>query len=257
MGVHVLELLGRKVIYVLETVGQLAILIVQTGWHMCHGKRRYGNTIRQMSHLGVDTLPIILLTMLFTGMVMTVQTAQEFLKYGAGSTVGGVIALAMGRELGPVLTGVVAAGRIGAAIAAEIGSMKVTEQIDALRVMATNPVAYLVVPRAIACVIMVPLLVVFADAIGTFGGFFVATQYYGLSAHTFTSSITNFADYNDITGGMIKSAVFGFIIAIIGCYKGLNAAGGAEGVGHATTGSVVASIVLIFVTNYFLSLLLF
>ncbi|MEM5794767.1 MAG: ABC transporter permease [Bacillota bacterium] len=257
MGLQVFELLGKKVIYMLETIGQLIILTGQTGWHLLHGKRRYGNTIRQMSHLGVDTLPIVLLTMLFTGMVMTVQTAQEFLKYGAGSTVGGVIALAMGRELGPVLTGVVAAGRVGAAIAAEIGSMKVTEQIDALRVMATNPVAYLVVPRVAACIVMVPMLVIFADAIGTFGGFFVATQYYGLSAHTFSSSITNFAVMNDITGGLIKAAVFGFIIAIIGCYKGLNAGGGAEGVGHATTGSVVTAIVMIFVSNYFLSLMLF
>lgn len=257
MGVQVFEALGRKVIYMLETVGQLVLLTGQTFVHLFHGKKRYGNTIRQMSHLGIDTLPIVLLTMLFTGMVMTVQTAQEFLKYGAGSTVGGVIALAMGRELGPVLTGVVAAGRVGAAIAAEIGSMKVTEQIDALRVMATNPIAYLVVPRVVACVFMVPLLVIFADAIGTFGGFFVATQYYDISASTFITSITNFAVLNDITGGLMKAAVFGLIIAITGCFKGLNAGEGAEGVGHATTGSVVASIVLIFVTNYFLSLVLF
>jgi phospholipid/cholesterol/gamma-HCH transport system permease protein len=123
--------------------------------------------------------------------------------------------------------------------------------------MATNPVAYLVVPRVIACVFMIPLLVVFADAIGTLGGFFVATQYFAMSFYTFTSSITSFADINDVTGGLIKAAVFGFIIAIIGCYKGLNASEGAEGVGRATTGSVVTSIVLIFVTNYFLSLILF
>lgn len=257
MVVQVLEALGRKIIYILETAGKLTTLAGQTCFHLFHGKKRYGNTIRQMSHLGVDTLPIVLLTMLFTGMVMTVQTAHEFLKYGAGSTVGGIIALAMGRELGPVLTGVVAAGRVGAAITAEIGSMKVTEQIDALRVMATNPIAYLVVPRVIACVIMIPLLVIFADAIGTFGGYFVATQYYDISPHTFTSSITSFAQLKDITGGLIKAAIFGLIIAIVGCFKGLNASEGAEGVGHATTGSVVASIVLIFVTNYFLSLMLF
>jgi phospholipid/cholesterol/gamma-HCH transport system permease protein len=135
--------------------------------------------------------------------------------------------------------------------------MKVTEQIDALRVMATNPIAYLVVPRAIACVLMAPLLVIFADFIGTAGGYFVAVQYFSISPHTFLSSITTFADTADITGGLIKAAVFGFIIAIIGCFKGLNATEGAEGVGIATTGSVVTSIVLIFVTNYFLSLILF
>jgi phospholipid/cholesterol/gamma-HCH transport system permease protein len=257
MIIHMLEALGKEIIRILEVVGHMAILTGQTVYHLFQGRKRYGNTIQQMAHLGIGTLPIVLLTMLFTGMVMTMQTAHEFLKYGAGSTVGGVIALAMGRELGPVLTGVVAAGRVGAAIAAEIGSMKVTEQIDALRVMATNPVAYLVVPRVIACVFMIPLLVVFADAIGTLGGFFVATQYFAISFYTFTSSITSFADINDVTGGLIKAAVFGFIIAIIGCYKGLNASEGAEGVGRATTGSVVTSIVLIFVTNYFLSLILF
>lgn len=257
MVIRMLEALGRETIRIVEVVGQTTILTGQTFYHLFKGKKRYGNTIQQMAHLGVGTLPIVLLTMLFTGMVMTMQTAHEFLKYGAGSTVGGVIALAMGRELGPVLTGVVAAGRIGAAIAAEIGSMKVTEQIDALRVMATNPIAYLVVPRMLACMIMLPVLVVFADAIGTFGGFFVATQYFAISPYTFTSSITNFAGITDITGGLIKSAVFGFIIALIGCIKGLNAGDGAVGVGQATTSSVVTSIVLIFVANYFLSLVLY
>lgn len=257
MVVQLLEALGKDVIRGLEIAGRLAMVAGETFLHVVRGKINPANVLRQMAHLGIDTLPIILLTMLFTGMVMTIQTAHEFLKYGAGSTVGGVIAIAMGRELGPVFTGVVAAGRIGAAIAAEIGSMKVTEQIDALRVMATNPIAYLVVPRVIACIIMVPLLVVFADAIGTFGGYFVATKYYAISSHTFTSSITGFANVNDITGGLIKAAVFGFIIALVGCYKGLYASGGAEGVGHATTGSVVTSIVLIFVTNYFLSLMLY
>lgn len=257
MVIYILEALGKEVIRVLEIAGRLANLVGETLYHILRGRINNTNIFRQMAHLGVDTLPIILLTMLFTGMVMTMQTAHEFLKYGAGSTVGGVVSIAMGRELGPVFTGVVAAGRIGAAIAAEIGSMKVTEQIDALRVMATNPIAYLVVPRVIACIIMLPLLVIFADAIGTFGGYFVATKYFAISSHIYTSSITAFAEVNDVTGGLIKAAVFGFIIAIIGCYKGLCASEGAEGVGHATTGSVVTSIVLIFVTNYFLSLMLY
>ena len=210
-----------------------------------------------MAHLGADTLPIVLLTILFTGMVLTLQTAQEFIKYGAQSSVGGVVAIAMGRELAPVLTGVVTAGRVGAAITAEIGSMKVTEQIDALKVMATNPVAYLVVPRLIACVLMLPLLVVFADMIGTFGGYLVATLYADINSLTYFQSIKVFTVVNDVTGGLIKGAVFGAIIALVGCYKGLTAPNGAVGVGKATTGSVVNSIIAIFILNYFLSLILY
>ncbi|MGL5513809.1 MAG: MlaE family ABC transporter permease, partial [Sporomusa sp.] len=199
----------------------------------------------------------ILLTMLFTGMVMTVQTAHEFVKYGAQSSVGGLVAVAMGRELAPVLAGVVFAGRVGAAITAEIGSMKVTEQIDALRVMAVNPIAYLVVPRMVACLLMLPILVVFANVIGSIGGYMIATAYAGISSFTFLNSIQVFAVPHDIFGGMIKAMFFGIIVAIIGCHKGLTTAQGAEGVGRATTGSVVLSIILIFISNYFLSVLLY
>jgi phospholipid/cholesterol/gamma-HCH transport system permease protein len=239
----------------LETAGQICILFGQTLYYLRRLNIR--NTVFQMSQLGVDSLPIVLLTILFTGMVMTVQSAQEFIKYGAQSSVGGVVSVAMGRELSPVLTGVVIAGRVGAAITAEIGSMKVTEQIDALRVMATNPVAYLVVPRLLACMIMVPLLVVFADMIGVIGGYLVATMHAGIGSFTYLHSIKVFAAVNDVTGGLVKAMVFGAIIATIGCYKGLNTAPGAEGVGRATTESVVWSIIAIFISNYFLSLLLY
>ena len=214
-------------------------------------------TFRQMAKLGVDSLPIVLLTLLFTGMVFTVQTAMEFVKYGAQASAGGVVAIAMGRELCPVLGGVVVAGRVGAAIAAEIGTMKVTEQIDALKVMATNPVAYLVVPRLIACMIMLPLLVVFGDVIGTFGGWIVSTYYAGISSFTFIQSIDAFTVAHDVNGGLIKSVFFGVVIAIIGCYQGLNAPEGAEGVGKATTRSVVGSIIVIFIANCFMSLILY
>ena len=163
----------------------------------------------------------------------------------------------MGRELAPVLTGVVAAGRVGAAITAEISSMKVTEQIDALKVMATNPVAYLVVPRLIACMVMVPLLTVFANVIGTFGGYLVATLYAGINSITFIQSVEHFTVPHDIIGGLIKSIFFGAVIAIIGCYKGLHAPNGASGVGQATTGSVVGSIITIFISNCLLSLIIY
>lgn len=251
-----LESIGLSVLEMLEYLGSIIILTLETIYHF---KKRPNikHIIVQMAHLGADTLPIVLLTILFTGMVLTLQTAHEFIKYGAQSSVGGVVAIAMGRELAPVLTGVVTAGRVGAAITAEIGSMKVTEQIDALKVMATNPVAYLVVPRLIACVFMLPVLVIFADMIGTVGGYLVATLYADINSLTYFQSIKVFTVVNDVTGGLIKGAVFGAIIAIVGCYKGLNAPNGAVGVGKATTGSVVNSIIAIFIMNYFLSLILY
>lgn len=256
MLIRLLEKVGRQIIYIFEHVGQVVLLLAET---LASLRRRPSLVLvlRQMAHLGVDSLPIVLLTIGFTGMVMTMQTAHEFIKYGAQSSVGGVVAIAMGRELAPVLTGVVTAGRVGAAITAEIGSMKVTEQVDALRVMATNPVAYLVVPRLIACVLMLPVLVIFADIVGTAGGYLVATMYADISSFTFMNSIKVFAVVSDVVGGLVKSMFFGAIIAVIGCYKGLTTAEGAEGVGRATTGSVVTSMILIFISNYFLSYILY
>ncbi len=256
MLIPILENIGRRVIHSVENSGRVVLLFYEALYHL-RRRPNWRNILRQMSHLGVDSLPIVLLTILFTGMVMTMQTAHEFIKYGAQSSVGGIVAIAMGRELAPVLTGVVTAGRVGAAITAEIGSMKVTEQIDALRVMATNPVAYLVVPRLLACGLMLPILVIFANVIGIIGGYLVATLYADISSFTYLHSIKTFTEINDITGGLVKGMVFGCIIAIIGCHKGLTAEQGAEGVGRATTGSVVSSIILIFITNYFLSLVLF
>lgn len=256
MSIAVLESLGRRIIQGVENTGRIVLLFAETIYHLPR-RPNTRHVLHQMAHLGVDSLPIVLLTILFTGMVMTLQTAHEFIKYGAQSSVGGIVAVAMGRELAPVLTGVVIAGRVGAAITAEIGSMKVTEQIDALRVMATNPVAYLVVPRFLACIMMAPILVVFADVIGTVGGYLVATLYAGLSSYTYLHSIEVFAGVQDVTGGLVKAMVFGGIVAIIGCYKGLTTGQGAEGVGRSTTGSVVSSMIMIFIANYFLSLLLF
>ena len=161
-------------------------------------------TVRQMAKLGADSLPIVMMTILFTGMVFSVQTAKEFVRFGASSSVGGIVAIAMGRELVPVLTGVVVAGRIGAAIAAEIGTMKVTEQIDALKVMATNPTTYLVVPRFLAIVLMMPVLIVFANTIGNIGGWLVSHYYAGISTFTYINSIKMFAEPFDMVGGMLK-----------------------------------------------------
>ena len=247
--------LGRMMLNGCAGAGRMMLLFTDTLKRI--SKADWKDTVRQMAKLGADSLPIVMMTILFTGMVFSVQTAKEFVRFGASSSVGGIVAIAMGRELVPVLTGVVVAGRIGAAIAAEIGTMKVTDQIDALKVMATNPTAYLVVPRFLAIVLMMPVLIVFANTIGNIGGWVVSHYYAGISTFTYVNSIKMFAEPFDMVGGMIKSAVFGGIIAIVACHKGLGAKQGAEGVGIATTDSVVLSIVLIFITNYFLSILLY
>ncbi len=255
MVIKLFEQIGIWVLTALASLGR-TVAMIGSALAVIH-TARLRPVLHQMAHLGADSLPIVLLTMLFTGMVMTVQIAHEFIKYGAQSSVGGVIAIAMGRELAPVLTGVVVAGRVGAAIAAEIGSMKVTEQIDALRVMAVSPVTYLVVPRLLACLVMLPVLVVFGDVIGTVGGYLMATEYAGITHSAFVHSIRVFCVPNDVVGGLIKSMFFGMIIALVGCHKGLTTENGAEGVGKATTGAVVTAIILIFISNYFLSLLLY
>ena len=238
------QVTGRMMMLFLDTLSKVRTVSIK-------------ETLRQMALLGADSLPIVLLTMLCTGMVFSVQTAKEFVALGASGTVGGIVAIAMGRELVPVLTGVVVAGRIGAAIAAELGTMKVTEQIDALRVMATSPVQYLVVPRFLAIAMMMPVLVVFGNFIGNAGGYFVAHYYADIGSMTYLNSIRQLCVTFDVVGGMIKGVVFGAIISIVGCFKGLNAKQGAEGVGLATTASVVLSIILIFIFDYFLTVLLY
>ena len=238
--------IGKIMLEGCANAGRMMLLFTDTLKRISKADEK--ETVRQMAKLGADSLPIVMMTILFTGMVFSVQTAKEFVRFGASSSVGGIVAIAMGRELVPVLTGVVVAGRIGAAIAAEIGTLKV---------MATNPTTYLVVPRFLAIVLMMPVLIVFANTIGNIGGWLVSHYYAGISTFTYINSIKMFAEPFDMVGGMLKSAVFGGIIAIVACYKGLGAKQGAEGVGIATTGSVVLSIVLIFITNYFLSILLY
>ena len=250
------EIIGAFVIRRFEEFGTLVLLYADTMKQLTH-KPRIRHIVSQMSHLGVDSLAIVSLTLLFTGVVFTLQTAHEFIRFGAQSTVGGIVAIAIGRELGPVLVGVVCAGRVGAAITAEISTMKVTEQIDALKVMAVSPVNYLIVPRMIACMIVVPLLTVFGDIIGVIGGWFVATQYAGISSYLYVNSIKIFATIHDLTGGMIKAIFFGNVIAVLGCYYGLNCPDGAEGVGIATTKTVVASIIAIFILNALLTFIIY
>ncbi len=250
-----LERVGRFTLHMFEEVGVIVVLFLQTLRQLHKLNRKL--TIVQMAHLGVDSLPIVSLTLLFAGMVMTLQIVDILLRYGAQSTLGGIMSIAMGRELGPILTGVVVAGRVGAAMTAEIGTMKVTEQIDALRCMATDPIAYLVVPRFIACIIMVPLLSFYGYLIGTGGGYVVSTFFAGLTSFTYMNSIEIFTASSDVVYGLIKAMFFGGIISLIACNEGFHARSGAEGVGEATTKSVVTSIIFIFICNYLLSIILY
>jgi phospholipid/cholesterol/gamma-HCH transport system permease protein len=247
--------LGRWVMNKSANVGDIAILFWRALVSLPNASIR--ETIKQMTKLGVNSLPIVVITTTAAGMVFAVQTAQEFAKLGASDSVGAIVTIAMGRELVPILSGVVVAGRVGAAITAEIGSMKVTEQIDALRVMAVSPEVYLVTPRILACVLMLPVLGIFANVVGSWGGYFVAHAYAGVTSYSYLNSIKVFCVPFDIVGGLIKCMFFGGIVAIVGCHKGLNTVAGAEGVGISTTDSVVLSIIMIFITNYFLSVLLY
>ncbi len=251
-----LELVGAFVLRRLDDLGTIVLLYRDTMRELGH-KPRLRHILAQMSHLGVDSLLIVSLTLLFTGVVMTLQTADILIRFGAQGTIGGIISIAIGRELGPVLVGVVCAGRVGAAITAEISTMKVTEQIDALRVMAVSPVNYLIVPRMIACMIVVPILTVFGDIIGVIGGWFVAVYYNDISSYLFMNSIHKFTEVFDITGGVIKAVFFGNVIAVLGCYYGLHSPDGAEGVGKATTKTVVSSIIVIFILNAVLTFVLY
>ena len=209
---------------------------------------------KQCEKIGVDSLPIVLLTSFFTGGVLALQSYNGFSNETlASSQVGSVVALSMLRELGPVLASLMVAGRVGAAIAAEIGTMRVTEQIDALVTLATNPIKYLLVPRIMAAVTMVPMLVTIANVVGIWGGYLVATNILGLNEYTYMDSSFRSVQFEDISLGLIKAVVFGLIIGLMGTYHGYRSRGGAEGVGKATTVAVVSASVAILVSDYFIT----
>jgi phospholipid/cholesterol/gamma-HCH transport system permease protein len=225
--------------------------------HLFQGKINRRNTLEQMAVVGPDSLGIALVTAAFVGMVFTIQVAREFLNFGAAQAVGGVLALALTRELAPVLTAVVIAGRVGSAFAAEIGTMRVTEQIDALYILKTDPIDYLVTPRVIACCVMLPVLTLLSLITGMFGGLLVSSSLYGISHVMFLDSVQTFTQIWDLCSALIKSVIFGALIAVIGCNWGLTTTGGAKGVGQSTTTAVVTALLAIFVSNFFLSWLMF
>ncbi len=252
-----LDRVGRASIDLLEYAGGVTLLAGESTSFLVRLRIRFIETISQCYLLGVQSVVIVILTSLFTGMVISLESAVQAVQFGIGSLVGGAVAFASVRELGPMLTAVVVAGRVGSAIAAELGSMVVTEQIEALTSMGLEPARFLVVPRLLALVVMLPLLTVFADVISIAGGMWIAQTYAHISNDTFISSARQAIGFEDILKGLLKSLVFAGIIALIGAYQGLSTRGGAAGVGKSTTNAVVTSIILIFISNFVLSFVLF
>ena len=251
------ERLSQSVfVKVFAYLGEISILAAQAIVSIARRGVSLGDLFDQMFTIGVGTLPIALLTVFTSSAVISLYFAQFLVRYNAGTLTGAVDALALGRELGPVLIGVVASARAGSAIAAEIGTMKVTEQIDALRSLAVSPIQYLVVPRLVAFVIMIPILCVVADAFGLVGGYLVAV-WQGVPPASFGDSIRQYVSLRDFTMGVIKTVAFAFIIVIVSCHQGLRTKGGATGVGRSTTNAVVLSIVLIYLSDFVMAYLMF
>lgn len=254
---NAIERLGALIIRFTAELGSVLLLVCSTFKQMVLPPYEVRNTFKQMLEIGVRSLPVVLITAVFTGMVFALQTYTGFKRFGAESLVGSVVALSMTRELGPVLTSLIVAGRAGAAMAAELGTMRVTEQIDALETLATNPVSYLIVPRFLAGITMLPALTIISDIIGILGGYTITVGLFGTSSTVYWKQTWNFMELNDIYSGLMKACFFGASIAIVSCYKGFYTAGGAEGVGRATTGAVVLSSMTILISDYFLSAWLF
>jgi len=247
----------RVLLKTLQDAGEVIILMGEVIRGIPAGFKRYPLTIQQMLMIGVGSMPLAMIVALFTGAVAAVQASYQFRDYVPMIYLGTVIGKSVVIELGPVLTALVVGGRVGASIAAELGTMRVTEQIDAMETMGISSVRYLVVPRFLAASLMLPVLTIFADIVAIFGGFLVSVFTLDVSAHTFTSGLRLYFHMRDVFSGLIKAFFFGNIIATMGCYYGLRSEGGAEGVGLATTQAVVASCLLILIVDYLLASFLF
>ncbi|MDR1684122.1 MAG: ABC transporter permease [Elusimicrobiota bacterium] len=249
--------LGRFLIAFFNQLGQASGMVRSAAVWLFKGPVEVRQTMLQTTRVGVDSVAVATLTSLFTGMVLALQagvTMRDILSEPL--YIGTIVGFSLVRELGPVLTAFVIAGRAGAAGTAEIGTMKVTEQIDALHTLGTDPIRYLVIPRIAAFVIAIPVLTLFANVSGMFGGYLVSVHSLGVSSFVYIDDIKTFIKVGDLMHGFIKSIIFAFMIAVVCCYKGLNTRGGAEGVGKATTAAVVISMVLILVMDYFLTAIL-
>ena len=252
-----LRTLGKPLVGFISRLGELSLFIARALYNCVTPPFYFKLLFKQMIDIGFYSLPVVALTTVFAGMVIALQTNAGFSSYGAESAVATVVLIAVTRELAPVFSGLMVAGRIGAAIAAEIGTMRVTEQIDALSTLSTNPFKYLVTPRLLAGTLVLPLLVLIGDVIGIFGGYTVAIYQLNYNAANYINTTINELAAIDVITGLVKGAVFGFIIALMGCYNGYKSKGGAQGVGDATTNAVVASSILILVFNYIITGMIF
>ncbi len=251
------ERLGQGIVVTVEDLGRVFLLLLDAlGW-LFRPPLRLGVILRQMEFVGVQSLFVVVLTGGFTGAVLALQSFHAFRLFTAESLVGVAVALSMTRELGPVLTSLMVTARAGSAMAAELGTMRITEQIDALATMAVSPVNYLVTPRIVAGITMVPLLTIVCDVVGIAGGYVVAVWLLDIPSGIYLARMWEAVYMEDVVDGLIKSVVFGLILTLIGCYKGFYTTGGAEGVGRATTQAVVLASISIIASDYFLTALLF
>ena len=242
-----------KFIFELQEISNLLWRIIRS---LRNRPRYYKELLEQMDQIGVGSLAIIILTGFFTGVVLILQAYPTLQYYGAQSQAGRGVATTLIRELGPVLTALMVAGRVGSAISAELGSMVVSQQIDAMRALGTSPIRKLAAPRVFALVLTLPLLTVAGDIFGLFGGGIVANQIYGLDTGVYMTSVRTGVDIDDVLGGVMKPLVFGLIIGLISCYRGLNTSGGTVGVGKSTTSAVVLSSISVIIADFFLSKIL-
>lgn len=252
-----LQPLGRMTLRFLEMIGGLTLFMLSTISHVVRPPLYGRLLLRQFIDIGYYSLPVVGLTAIFSGMVLALQSYTGFARFSAESAIPNVVVVSLTRELGPVLAGLMVAGRVGAAVAAEIGTMRVTEQIDALITLATNPQKYLFVPRILAGVVTLPILVLVADIIGVMGGYLVSVHKLGFNAGNYLTNTLDFLEPMDVISGLVKAAVFGFLITLMGCYHGFHSKGGAQGVGTATTNAVVSASILILVFNYLITELFF
>jgi phospholipid/cholesterol/gamma-HCH transport system permease protein len=248
-----LSTIGRRVLDLFAIAGRLAMFVASAISHCFRPPFYFRNIIQQFWTIGYNSLPVVGLTAVFTGAVLALQASVGFSKLTAPSAIPLLVVVSVTRELGPVLASLMVAGRVGAAIAAELGTMRVTEQIDALDTLSTNPMKYLVVPRVLAGLLMMPILVLIADVIGVMGGFIVSSFILNLNESAYLINTINNLHANDVISGLVKAAVFGLIITLLGCFNGYNSRGGAQGVGAATTNAVVYASVLILFFDYFLT----
>jgi len=254
---RLIEFIGSRILKLFSEAGLIFLLLLETFKQSFRKPLKLERIFDQMEFIGVRSLFVVILVSTFTGMVLALQTYTGFRRFSAESMVGAVVALSLCRELGPVLTSIMVTARAGSAMAAEIGTMRVTEQIDALVVMAVNPVKYLIVPRVIASILVVPILTIISDFTGIIGGYLVGVKILHINSGVYINRTLDLLEISDIYNGLLKSVVFGLLLSIIGCYKGYYTKGGARGVGKATTEAVVLACVVIFVADYVLTAFLF